>query len=51
MEADDPTLTPVSEERKLPRAEASMMVIGMPIVGGSSNIQRNNIANRLSLAH
>ena len=25
-------------------------LLGMPIVGGSSNMQRNNIANRLKLA-
>ena len=25
-------------------------VLGMPIVGGSSNMQKNNIANRLGLA-
>jgi alkylation response protein AidB-like acyl-CoA dehydrogenase len=25
-------------------------LLGMPIVGGSSNMQRNNIANRLGLA-
>jgi alkylation response protein AidB-like acyl-CoA dehydrogenase len=25
-------------------------LLGMPIVGGSSNMQRNNIANRLRLA-
>ena len=25
-------------------------LIGMPIVGGSSNMQKNNIANRLGLA-
>ena len=24
-------------------------IVGMPIVGGSSNMQRNNIANRLGL--
>jgi hypothetical protein len=25
-------------------------LLGMPIVGGSSNMQKNNIANRLGLA-
>ena len=25
-------------------------ILGMPIVGGSSNMQKNNIANRLGLA-
>jgi alkylation response protein AidB-like acyl-CoA dehydrogenase len=31
-------------------AQTVMDLIGMPIVGGSSNMQKNNIANRLGLA-
>ena len=31
-------------------AQTVMDLIGMPIVGGSSHMQKNNIANRLGLA-
>ena len=31
-------------------AQTVIDLIGMPIVGGSSNMQKNNIANRLGLA-
>ncbi len=31
-------------------AQTVIDLLGMPIVGGSSNMQKNNIANRLGLA-